>query len=158
MLIRYLRGQERQAADDLAGEVWVAVAQRLKDFDDDELGFRRWLFTIAGRRVIEHRRKVGRRRTDPVADVRPERSAERFPGVDPASVVLDRISAQDAVDMIVADLTPDQAEVVLLRVLGGFDVAEVARIMGRTPGSVRVLCFRALRRLAELHPQGVLVE
>jgi RNA polymerase sigma-70 factor (ECF subfamily) len=56
---------------------------------------------------------------------------------------------REAIDTLIADLSPDQAEAVLLRVVGGLDVTEVARIMDRSPGSVRVLCHRALRRLAE---------
>jgi DNA-directed RNA polymerase specialized sigma24 family protein len=47
---------------------------------------------------------------------------------------------------------------VLLRVLGGFDVAEVARIMDRSPGNVRVLCHRALKRLAVRMSEEALAE
>jgi RNA polymerase sigma-70 factor (ECF subfamily) len=54
----------------------------------------------------------------------------------------------------VALLPADQAEVVLLRVVGGFDVAEVAVLVGRRPGHVRVLQHRGLRRLAQLLPDG----
>lgn len=36
----------------------------------------------------------------------------------------------------------------LLRVVGGFSVDEVARVVGRRSGTVRVLQHRALRRLA----------
>ena len=38
---------------------------------------------------------------------------------------------------------------VLLRVVAGLEVAEVAAITGKRPGNVRVLAHRALRRLAE---------
>jgi RNA polymerase sigma-70 factor, ECF subfamily len=38
--------------------------------------------------------------------------------------------------------------VVALRVLNGLEVAEVARIVGKRPGAVRVLAHRGLRRLA----------
>ena len=48
----------------------------------------------------------------------------------------------------VRQLPAAQAEVVLLRVLGGFSAEEVAEITGRSPGSVRVIQHRALRRLA----------
>jgi RNA polymerase sigma-70 factor (ECF subfamily) len=147
-LLRYLRAQEPGMADDLAGEVWVAVTGRLTRFEGDEAGFRSWLFTIGRRRLIDHRRRRARRRTDPVPHERLDGIVERGLGGDPSWLVLDRLSAQAAVDMLVADLSPDQAEVVLLRVVGGFDVPEVAQIMGRSPGSVRVLCHRALRRLA----------
>jgi DNA-directed RNA polymerase specialized sigma24 family protein len=49
---------------------------------------------------------------------------------------------------LVAGLRAEQAEVVALRVLGGLEVAEVARIVGKRPGTVRVLAHRGLRRLA----------
>jgi RNA polymerase sigma-70 factor (ECF subfamily) len=148
MLLRYLRSQVPAIAEDLASEVWVAVARRLGRFVGDEPGFRGWLFTIARCRVIEHHRRVGRRRTDPVPTERLDRASVEPDGGDPARLVSDRLSARDAVDVVVASLPPDQAEVVLLRVVAGLDVAEVSRIMGRTPGSVRVLCHRGLRRLA----------
>ena len=46
-------------------------------------------------------------------------------------------------------LPAPQAEVVLLRVLGGYSAEEVAELTGRSPGSVRVIQHRALRRLAK---------
>ena len=57
-------------------------------------------------------------------------------------------SAQAAIDALVADLTPDQAEVVLLRIVGGLSVEEVATLTARSPGAVRVLQHRALNRLS----------
>jgi RNA polymerase sigma-70 factor (ECF subfamily) len=36
----------------------------------------------------------------------------------------------------------------MLRVVGGLPVEEVARVVGKRPGTVRVLQHRALRRLA----------
>jgi DNA-directed RNA polymerase specialized sigma24 family protein len=39
--------------------------------------------------------------------------------------------------------------VILLRVIGGLEVNEVAAIMSKRPGNVRVLQHRGLRRLAE---------
>ena len=49
---------------------------------------------------------------------------------------------------LIATLPRDQAEVVMLRVVAGLDVADVARIVGKSPGAVRVAAHRALRRLA----------
>ena len=48
---------------------------------------------------------------------------------------------------MIASLPSDQGEAVILRVVAGLDVSRVATIMGRSPGSVRVLCHRGLRRL-----------
>ena len=78
-------------------------------------------------------------------------------GGDPASEVLERLGAQGAVDALVEQLSPDQAEAVLLRVVGGLSVAETARIMQRPAGAVRVLCHRALRQLATRYGDDVVI-
>jgi RNA polymerase sigma-70 factor (ECF subfamily) len=54
---------------------------------------------------------------------------------------------------LVRRLPPDQADAVLLRVVGDLDVAEVAAVMGRSQGSVRVLVHRGLRRLQAILEQ-----
>ncbi len=65
---------------------------------------------------------------------------------------LRRLSTAEAVDAVSRLLPPLQAEVVLLRVLGGFSVEEVALMVGKRPGTVRSHQFRAVRRLAALLP------
>jgi RNA polymerase sigma-70 factor (ECF subfamily) len=157
-VLRYLTAQEPGMADDLAAEVWLAVARGLGRFHGDEAGFRGWLFTIARHRVIEHRRRTIRRRTEPMPHDRLDGPVERGIGGDPAWLVIEQLGVRETVELLVTGLPGDQAEAVLLRVLGGFDVAEVARIMGRSPGSVRVLCHRALKRLAARMSQEALAE
>ena len=145
-LLRYLRTSEPRAAEDLAGEVWLALAPKLAEFTGDEAGFRGWLFTVARRRVMGYRRQAVRRRTAPVP-------AEHFHGLasddDPAVEGMAALVTQQAIERLVADLSEDQAEVVLLRVVADLPVTEVAAITGRTPGAVRVMQHRALRKLAE---------
>ena len=55
-----------------------------------------------------------------------------------------------AVLAAIASLPRDQAEIILLRVVAGLDTAEVAQLVGKTPGAVRVAAHRGLRRLASL--------
>jgi len=148
-LLRFLRSAEPRAADDLAGEVWLGMAQGIQSFEGDLAGFRSWVFTIARRRLMDHRRRGARRATDPFE---PESFNERADDLDVADVVLDALSAQEAADLIAAVLPAEQAEVLLLRVLGDLDVAHVAQVLDRTPNWVRVTQHRALRRLAEHLP------
>jgi len=157
-LLRYLTAQEPGMADDLAAEVWLAVARGLGRFQGDEAGFRGWIFTIARHRLIEHRRRSVRRRTDPMPHHLLDGPVERGIGGDPAWLVIEQLGVRETVELLVTGLPADQAEAVLLRVLGGFDVSEVARVMGRSPGSVRVLCHRALKRLAARMSQEALAE
>jgi RNA polymerase sigma-70 factor (ECF subfamily) len=62
--------------------------------------------------------------------------------------VAERSATERAVALI-AELPPDQAEAVMLRIVVGLDVARVADLMERSPGSIRVLCHRGLRRLEQ---------
>jgi RNA polymerase sigma factor (sigma-70 family) len=147
LLLRYLRAREPRVAEDLASEVWLGVQTNIVSFTGDEAAFRSWIFTIAHRRVSDHRRKMGRRRTDPV----PSERIDRVAPDDPAETAVEGLDAQAAVHRLVAGLPSDQAEVVLLRVVADLPVAEVARIMGKSQGAVRVLQHRALQRLADQH-------
>jgi RNA polymerase sigma-70 factor, ECF subfamily len=50
---------------------------------------------------------------------------------------------------LVARLSPDQAEVVALRIIAGLDTEAVARILRKSPGAVRVVLHRGLRTLSD---------
>jgi RNA polymerase sigma-70 factor (ECF subfamily) len=139
--------------DDLAAETWLAAARNLGSFRGDEAAFRGWLFTIARRRLVQHWRDSARRRATPSA---PESLAERRAADDPETEGLAAVSAREAARTIAAALPPDQADVVLLRMLAGLDVDQVAEILGKRPGTVRVLQHKALRRLAERFSPEVL--
>ena len=61
----------------------------------------------------------------------------------------DEVGALDRALALVRRLPPDMAEAVLLRVVADLAVDEVAQVMGRREGHVRVLVHRGLRKLAE---------
>ena len=152
-VVGYLRGRAGDEAEDLASETWIAVARGLPSFSGDEAAFRSWVFTIAHRRLIDHHRATARRlrtRTLHATEGDHHNGPIEFPADDdPAAEVLEAVAGDEAVRRIMALLPPEQAEIVLLRVVGGLQVEDVARITGRRPGTVRVLQHRALRRLAE---------
>lgn len=141
-LLRYLRAFDRANAEDLASDVWVEVARRVPEFSGGEAELRAFVYTIARHKAIDHYRKAQRRRTSPVAWL-PDR-----PGRDDSeALALDALATSRALDLL-GTLPPDQAKVVLLRVVAGLDGPRVARLTGRSPGAVRVLQHRALRALA----------
>jgi RNA polymerase sigma-70 factor (ECF subfamily) len=145
-LLRFLRGLDSVAAEDVEADTWLAAAKDLATFVGDDKQFCAWMFTIARHRLIDWRRREARGRTIAVT---PEILVEHPTDEDPASIAVDRLRSDAAVALVRASLPSDQAEVILLRVVGGFDVAEVAAITGKRPGNVRVLQHRGLRCLAE---------
>lgn len=148
-VLRYLRARVGEDAEDIASETWLDVARGLGGFSGEETAFRSWVFTIAHRRLIDAHRAAARRPAR-----MPERAGEdplaKLVAVDdPAGTVEAELSSEEAVALLRRLLPPDQADVVLLRVVGGLPADEVAQILRRRPGTVRVLQHRALRRLAE---------
>ncbi len=145
-LLRYLRSRDGAAADDIAGDVWEAIARGIRTFEGDDSDFRGWAFTIARRRLIDHRRKRERRKTDLAGDS----TFAALPAVETTDLAaIERLSAQEAVALIISCLSEEQADVVLLRVVGGIDTHLVAEVMQRSESWVRVTQHRALKRLAE---------
>ena len=153
-LLRHLRRMQPAWAEDLAADVWLEAAAGLPRFQGDATAFAGWLFTLARRRAIDTQRRQARRRTDAVdagdLDLRPASD-------EPDADILDRLSAGAAIDRVRGVLTPAQAEVVLLRVVAGLGVEQVAEITGRPPGAVRQLHHRGLRRLAGSLPRRALI-
>lgn len=145
LLLRYFRGKGMAEPDDLASTVWLEVANGLHRFEGDEPDFRRWLFTIAARRRIDDIRASKRR------DRHNERHEEWRAPVTTLSAAdeSDQAEALDRALALVRSLPPDQAEAVLLRVVADLSVTEVAAILGRREGTIRVLVHRGLKRLAE---------
>jgi RNA polymerase sigma-70 factor (ECF subfamily) len=137
-LLRYLRVLAGDAAEDVAGEVWLEVARKLARFRGGEPEFRGWLFTLARGRVIDLRRYTARHPARVTADAG---DLDRPAPDDTAAAALERMSTEAAL-VLIATLPGEQAEVIVLRVVAGLDVGQVARIVGKRPGAVRVAAHR----------------
>jgi RNA polymerase sigma-70 factor (ECF subfamily) len=145
-LLRYLRVHELRVAEDLAHDVWLGVALGIRRFSGGEGDFRAWLFTIARRRLLDLRRTDARRRTFPM-EARKLVPWRRVANSDGQALA---VLGADLALSCIAMLPPPQADVVLLRVLGGLSVDEVAKVLGERPGAVRALQRRALHGLATI--------
>jgi len=143
-LLRYLRIKASPVAEDLAADIWLRVLKALPSFEGDEQGFRGWLYTTARNRLTDWYR-TGERRPDLIE----YSSLVILPAVNNVEDEVAERSATERAVALIAELPPDQAEAVMLRIVVGLDVARVADLMERSPGSIRVLCHRGLRRLEQ---------
>lgn len=146
-LLRYLRARGDDAAEDLAAETWMHVVRGLPTFQGEFADFRAWIFTIARHRAIDQGRARTRGLTlvsvaDPVA------ASGHVPTAPSAEQEAAENDATAQALRRVATLPPTQAEMVALRVVAGLEVADVARLMDKRPGAVRVGVHRALKTLA----------
>ena len=141
----YVRARSPAETDDIVSEVFLSALTSLDRFSGDESDFRGWLFTIAGRRVVDDLRRRGRRvettSYEPETDARTDASAE--------DRSLDRLGEQWA-RSVLDRLAPDQREVLLLRVIADLTVEQVATQLGKSPGAVKQLQRRGLAAAAKI--------
>jgi RNA polymerase sigma-70 factor (ECF subfamily) len=147
-IYRYIwpRVRDEAIAEDLTAQVFLKALEGLPGYEPSGKPFLAWLYRIAYARVVDHWRKQERRATLPLDDTLPAR--EPRPG-ELLEVEDDWITAID----LLAQLTDDQQEVVMLRFIGEMSLAEVAEIMGKTLGATKAVQHRALASLARLLEQ-----
>lgn len=151
-LLRYLQVLAPENAEDIAAETWMYVIRGLPRFIGDEGAWRAWLFTTARRRLIDQVRLHKRHPAVPLDEI----SVADVPmAPDTAQVALDNLATESAIALL-SRLPAVQAEVIALRVVAGLDTEAIAAMLGKSPGNVRVIAHRGLKKLESLlGPAGV---
>jgi RNA polymerase sigma-70 factor (ECF subfamily) len=143
VLLGYLRARRAAQPDDLLGEVMLQVVRDLPGFDGGERDFRAWAFTIAHHRLLDERRRSARKPAEPVLAQELERLGPRGDSEEDA---LRALSAERVAGLL-ARLSEDQQNVILLRVLGDLTTDEVAQVIEKTAGAVKALQRRGLEAI-----------
>jgi RNA polymerase sigma-70 factor (ECF subfamily) len=147
LLARMITGLGRGVVEDLAQDTFLRVFRHLKKFRvDGPARLSTWILTIAARLAIDELR---RRRPTPVAELDPA-------GASRADDNLSRRQIASAIELALADLSPELRAAFLLREFHGLEYSEIARSLGIDLGTVKSRLSRArvaLReRLAEVRP------
>ena len=130
-------------AEDVTERIFLAAFRALPDFHDQGSSFRAWLFRIAHNTIANAHRSRARRRTEPL----PDDFQRAAPNADPAGQVALADELRE-IRRVVADMPDDRRQVILLRFVDDLSTAEIAEVLDRSPGAVRVLLHRSLRDLA----------
>ncbi len=138
----YLRSKGVLDVEDVTSDVFLAVFSGIASFDGDGDHFRSWVFTIAHRRSVDYWRRSGR--TPPTEPLEPTDDGGFSPSAE--ALALESIGEQQALALL-DTLSPDQREVLLLRIIGDLTVDQVAEVVGKSPGAVKALQHRGLARL-----------
>jgi len=153
------RVPDRATSEDLTSEVFLKMVEgigRLKA--TDEAAFAAWLLQIARITVAAYYRK--REHLPTLVSLEPEGWEEAalgngealvhvYLGMDPAQIVETQDEWHSVVNAINA-LTEEQRQVLVGRMIWGYDVATVARMIGKKANAVKALQFRALQSLQRL--------
>lgn len=139
-LTRYLRARGVPEPDDIVGETFIKVVRSIEGFDGDEAAFRTWVFTIGRNLVVDDFRKRSRR---PVVVATDEQLLRAGPRGDSEDDAMGDLTTEHIEDVL-ARLSVDQRDVLLLRILGGLTIAEIALVVGKKEGAVKMLQARGL--------------
>jgi RNA polymerase sigma-70 factor (ECF subfamily) len=147
---------DRATAEDLTSEVFLKMVEGIRRVHSSgEAGFAAWIFQIARLTIASYYRKLQRQPSllpmDAALWGQGEQSENyRFltgaSDVDPAHLAETRDEWSGVVRAIHA-LTEEQRQVLVARLIFGYDIATVAQMVGKTANAVKALEFRALRAL-----------
>jgi RNA polymerase sigma-70 factor (ECF subfamily) len=142
----YLRAQGVEDPEDLTSEVFIKVFTGCRSFAGDEAQFRSWVFTVAHCRVVDARR--AKARTEEVQTFGPGNLDDGQGPTAPAAEdeALGRLATERAAEVL-RDLSPDQRDVLALRLICQMSVQEVAAVLDKPPGAIKALQRRALASL-----------
>jgi RNA polymerase sigma-70 factor (ECF subfamily) len=142
---------DHHAAEDATEKAFLAALANLHRFTEREKPvdgdgastFRVWLFRIARNVVANERRTQWRRPTDTID----ERATAVADSLDVEATVVRRDEAGAAM-RAVNRLAGDRRRALVLRFVDEMSTAEIAGVLGKSEGAVRVLIHRALRNVA----------
>ena len=139
----YLRVGNQTEAEDLTQEVFVKALEGIRAYKWRNLPFASWLFRIAHNHVIDYCRKSRKiERIDwdnniHIDEPRPEVIVQR------------RFEAEELAENL-KRLSPAQREVISLRFSAELSVAEVAKTLGKRPGTVKALQYNGIAALRKM--------
>lgn len=150
------RTPDRTIAEDLTSEVFLAMVENIHQLKArEEAGFTAWLLQIARVTVAGYYRKQEKQPVHASLQARENEQEEQLmlPATDPYSDPAYRAEMRDewqTVAQAINALTEEQRQVLVGRLILGYDIATVARMVGKKANAVKALQFRALNSLHRL--------
>ncbi len=138
----YSRIGDSAAAEDIAAEVFLGAWKGRKSLQYRGVPISAWLYRIAHNLSADFLRRRNRIRFEPLDSGRSEAELK-------SSGHEDDIATRQEIVAAVRRLTPEQQQVVVMRLVENMSMAGVAAAIGKSEGAVKALQHRALRSLRQ---------
>ena len=148
VIFRYVwaRVVDEAVAEDLTAQVFLKALEGLPTYEPTGKPFLAWLYRIAYARIVDHWRRRENQVNVPLDGTVPSREPR------PGELLEAEAEWGMAIDLL-ARLTDDQQDVLILRFIGEMTLLEVAGTLGKTLGATKALQHRALASLARMLEQ-----
>ena len=142
----YLRVHSKQLAEDITQTVFIKVYESLPSFKLSAHSPLAYCFTVARNTVIDHFRKkqlvLQEGNEEILINLPDERSSPQRE--------MHKLEAASEIESMMAALTSDQREVIILKYINGLSNHEIAKLTGKTEEAIRQLQSRGLKNLQKL--------
>jgi RNA polymerase sigma-70 factor, ECF subfamily len=134
----------RHEAEDITHEVFLKAWKSLPSYREKGFPFSSWLYRIARNRVIDHYRT---KKVDSDIDNVSDEFVRVIDGIEDA---IDSLIDFERVKSKLNQLSSDQQDVLILKFVEDMDIPEIAKVLKKKEGTVRIIQHRALNKLKEL--------
>ncbi|MCK5211353.1 RNA polymerase sigma factor [Candidatus Parcubacteria bacterium] len=148
----YFKVGSQEVAEDITSQVFLKTWDYIQNNNlRDYKTLKALLYKVARNTVIDHYRKESRKAESSldtaVGDIKDVNIA------DPGQDILTKISTKADYEIVVLrmrDLKDEYREAIVLRYINELNIKEIAVVLDKSRGNVRVLIYRALQALKEL--------
>jgi len=137
----FFRVSHKEVAEDITEDVFIKAWQKIGTVKAESFGG--WLYQIARNRVIDHYRQD--KGTVDLVEVENILEAP-----DDLANNANQVLNQELFMRLLHQLTPEQQVIVKLKFLEDLDNPEIAELVAKSEGSIRVIQHRAIQKLQQL--------
>ncbi|MSU54414.1 MAG: RNA polymerase sigma factor [Candidatus Staskawiczbacteria bacterium] len=140
----YLKVSSQEAAEDITSKVFTKAWEVFKDQNENIKNQNAFLYRIAQNRVIDYYRERGRRQTistDNLAPIADDRTDIHEKAIFNADMV--------TVKAALANVKQEYQDIIIWHYLEDMPTEEIAMLLGKPAGTVRVMIHRGLEMLKE---------
>jgi RNA polymerase sigma-70 factor (ECF subfamily) len=130
-------------SEDLTEIIFIKAWENRKKYDPSKSSFSSWIYTIARNTIIDHYRVF--KNIDELSIDLTDHDEAKNPKLN-AESVLNAEKVREAI----SKLTDSYKEILLLRFIEDLEYSEIAKVMGKSEGSIRIMQFRAMKELKQV--------
>jgi RNA polymerase sigma-70 factor (ECF subfamily) len=130
-------------AEDLTSEVFLKLLQVLGTRRAPRKQLQGWLYRVARNLAVDWFRKQAKGASVSLNE-------ELTPDGDSIVARLEQKQLHQDLREAISELTPEQQQVIVLRFGEGRKLKEIGRLLGKSEGSIKLMQYRAVRRLEKL--------
>ncbi len=145
----FYRTGHKETAEDIVSHVFLKAIGKIGGFQMGEGTFQAWLYRIARNAVIDHYRTA--KQHDNLDD------HAGLAGSGDADGEIDAREKLKEIRNYLAKLSPEQRDIITMRVWQEMSYAEIAEIMGKSEASCKMMYSRTITKLREEVPLIILV-